>query len=82
MANVKTEKDWALYHGIGGRVKHRRKVAGLTQQALADLVGMTRVSVVNVETGRQVILLHALPVWAKALKCRIADLLPSQWRVK
>lgn len=80
MANVKNDKDWALYHGIGRRISHRRRVIGLTQQALSEMLGMSRVSVVNVEAGKQVVLLHALPAWAKALKCRIADLLPPQWR--
>lgn len=57
-------------------------MAGLTQANVASLVGLSRVSIANIEAGRQSVSLDRVPAYAKALRCRIADLLPPQWRTK
>lgn len=46
------------YAELGRWCSERRKQADLTQQQVADLVGLSRASVVNFEAGRQRVLYH------------------------
>ncbi len=39
---------------VGNRVKEIRKKLGLTQAQLAEIVGVSRVSIVAIETGRYI----------------------------
>lgn len=52
--------------------------AGLTQQALADKVELSRSSVANIEGGRQQFPLHMLVLLASAVETSPANLLPSK----
>ena len=52
----------------------KRAAAGLTQQALADRVGVDRPNVANWETGRSLPLAALLPALAEALGCTIDEL--------
>lgn len=56
----------------------RRQIAGLSQEALAKRVGMSRTSVTNIEKGRQQIPLHMLYAFADALGVEPAALLPDK----
>ncbi len=56
-----------FYVDAGQRINKARRDAGLTQQALAAVSGLTRSSVANVEAGRQRIPLHVLASMAKPL---------------
>lgn len=47
-----TERERALYAGIGKRVRAARKAAGLTQGEVAECVGLTRTAINNLEQGR------------------------------
>lgn len=38
---------------VGNRIKYMRKMRGYTQQVLADYIGLERVSLSNIECGRQ-----------------------------
>lgn len=49
---------------------------GFTQQQLADAAGLTRPSIVNIERGRQKVMLHSLYSMAAALRVPVSDLLP------
>lgn len=64
---------------LGGRVRALRQGCGFTQQQIADVIGLSRTSVTNIEAGRQgevgVTLLAKL---AGALGVGIADLLDEQ----
>lgn len=62
---------------FGAVVRERRDKAGLTQQDLADRLGLSRTSVVNIEQGRQGIPLSSLPKFADALGCSASQLLPA-----
>lgn len=47
-----------IYHTLAERIKAARKNSGMTQQELADAVGLTRVSIANIESGRQRLMFH------------------------
>jgi DNA-binding XRE family transcriptional regulator len=61
---------------IALRVMMFRKSKRMTQQALADAVGLTRTSIVNIETHNQSMSLTSLWQIAKALNVPVRKLLP------
>lgn len=65
-----------FYRAFGHRVRVARTAAGLSQQALADRVGLKRTSVTNLELGQQHIPLHVLILIARAVGTTPCDLLP------
>jgi transcriptional regulator with XRE-family HTH domain len=71
--------DW-IYRDIGNVVRRRRKKLGMTQEKLAPLVGFSRASVANIETGRQKLLVHQIYALAEALQLVPEDLLPRAKR--
>lgn len=67
-----------IYILFGKRVAEARDQAKLTQQGLADKVGLSRASVANIEAGRQRIVLHQALEITHALDLRsVTDLLPA-----
>ena len=70
------DSPW-LYEEVGKRIKNRRKHLQLTQERLAQLLGLSRASLANIEIGRQNLLLHRLYQIAATLDVEIVDLLPS-----
>ena len=66
--------DW-IYVRLGERIRFYREKAGLLQEELADRITLTRVSIVNIEAGRQRTPLHHLYAIAEVLGVEIADLL-------
>lgn len=48
-----TDDDRAVYAEIGRRLRAARRHAGLTQRGLANLVGLSHVSVSAIECGTQ-----------------------------
>jgi transcriptional regulator with XRE-family HTH domain len=68
----------SIYRHIGAVVRQgRRKFKPrLTQEALAQRVGVSRASLANIETGRQSVLVHQLYALAAALDLAPADFLP------
>lgn len=67
----------AFYAEVGRRIRQTREERGLTQEALAELVSLTRTSITNIEKGRQKILAHTLVDLATALRIAPATLLPE-----
>ncbi len=65
-----------IYKHIGAMIKARRKTLGLKQVNLAGMLGISRGSLANVETGRQSVLVHQLYKFAAALELTPFDLLP------
>jgi transcriptional regulator with XRE-family HTH domain len=49
-----------IYLVIGRSIREAREAEGLTQDELAGLVGCGRTTIVNIEAGRQRILVHKL----------------------
>jgi transcriptional regulator with XRE-family HTH domain len=62
---------------IGALIKARRKVLELSQKSLASMLGISRGSLANIETGRQRLLVHQLYSLAVNLGLRPSDLLPA-----
>ncbi|WP_299820525.1 helix-turn-helix transcriptional regulator [uncultured Jannaschia sp.] len=66
----------ALYAQIGNKISAARRDAGLTQNAVARQVGVSRASLANIEAGRQQVFVHHLVKIAHALElCDISALL-------
>jgi transcriptional regulator with XRE-family HTH domain len=71
----------SIYQHIGEVLRTRRKALKprLTQEGLAQRVGISRASLANIETGRQNVLVHQLYAFAKALNLAPGDfLLPAE----
>ena len=68
-----------FYEEVGRRIREARKrrKPPITQEALAELVSLTRTSITNVEKGRQKFLLHTLVDIAAVLQVDPASLLPQ-----
>ncbi len=67
-----------FYQEFGKRVKAARQAAKVSQEKLADAVGLNRTSITNIESGRQHIPLHSLFLLAEALNVHPTKLLPDQ----
>ena len=64
-----------IYRNLGIRIKDLRKNLGLTQERLAQQVGISRASLANIEAGRQQVLVHHLFGLANALQLDSPELL-------
>ncbi len=69
--------DEILYIEIGKRIRQERQAIGFNQAELAQEVGLTRTSIVNIERGYQRPPIHTLYRVARALAIPIDDLLPE-----
>jgi transcriptional regulator with XRE-family HTH domain len=68
-------KDAEIYEALGHAIRTERERQRITQGELADLVGMSRASVTNIELGRQSVLVDQLCRFARALGVEPANLL-------
>jgi transcriptional regulator with XRE-family HTH domain len=67
-----------FYERLGGRLRTRRKGAGISQETLARRLRLSRTTYVNIEKGRQRLATHQLVEIADALGCEASDLLPPR----
>lgn len=67
-----------FYKQLGEKLKKARIDANKSQESLAQILGLSRVTVVNIEKGRQKILIHNLVAAANFLEVKLSDLLPSE----
>lgn len=65
-----------FYEAFGANISRLRQMANLTQQQLAEKVGLTRTSITNIEKGRQPVQAHVLVALARALRTTVTELLP------
>ena len=61
-----------IYVALGERVASRRLRLGLTQQDIADKMGLSRSVIANFETGRSRMLLHDAVMLATVLGRRVS----------
>jgi transcriptional regulator with XRE-family HTH domain len=66
-----------VYVEFGKLVRGYRKRSNLTQDELAERVGLSRTSITNIEQGRQKVLLHHVFLLAESLGVGPGALLPS-----
>ncbi len=76
---VKKTKIEPVHQMLGLRVQEYRCRMGLTQQQLADQIGLQRESIANMETGRQRFLLQVVERLADALGTSPLQLLKGIW---
>ena len=67
----------SVYADLGDRIRKMREGRGLTQEALASLISLSRTSITNIEKGRQSVPLHKIIEIAEALRVDASNLLPQ-----
>jgi len=70
------EIDATLYEYIGFRVSELRKLANKSQKELGTELGLTRMSIINLERGRHGIMIKHLAKICEILNCKSSDILP------
>ena len=61
------------------RLREIRQAKKLSQQEVADRIGLSQQQVQRLETGAQELTVRLLPAFAEALGVSVADLLPEEW---
>ena len=79
---LKAAEQNEFYSKLGKKIRAIRVEQKIKQETLATHVGFTRISISNIETGRQKIQLHTLIELADYLKTPIQELIPSIELVK
>ena len=74
--NLEQMETEAMYAEFGKLVRRHRVRLKLTQDQLADRVGLSRTSITNIEKGRQKVLIHHLILLAESLQVSPEALLP------
>jgi transcriptional regulator with XRE-family HTH domain len=67
-----------LYVALGKRIRALRRQANLSQEDVAERVGLTRTSITNIERGRQQLQVHTLVAIADTLGVRLDELLAHE----
>src|ERR1700712_1244755 len=67
-----------FYKRLGENLRQARKRAKLSQDEVANLVGLKRTSLTNIESGRQHPPLHVLCDIAEKLQVAVSELLPAK----
>ena len=70
-----TPADKAFYQALGQRIAERRKAQDLTQQQLAERLGVSQQTLAHYEVGRLRIAVAMLSTLAKELDVAVEDLL-------
>lgn len=76
------ESSSPVYQAVGEKVRDFRKESGLSQLDLADRAACSRITISNLERGRQRISLELLFEIAIALEVELADLMPARADLK
>ena len=66
-----------IYRQFGSLLRQAREDRNMTQRQLADLVGLKRTSVTNIENGAQEVTLYQIIALASALEMDVASLIPG-----
>lgn len=71
----------SFYQKLGENIRSVRDEKKVKQETLANHLGFTRISISNIETGKQKIQLHSLIQLSDYLQVPIENLLPSPRQV-
>jgi transcriptional regulator with XRE-family HTH domain len=74
---VNSDREKAFYSAFGRMLSEARRKKRISQEMLADELGLSRTSITNIEKGRQPVQLYSLYLIARLLRSDIKDLLPS-----
>jgi DNA-binding XRE family transcriptional regulator len=66
-----------VYRVLGRKVRQMREIQRLSQDQLAQRLGISRASMVNIEAGRQRAPLHLLWQIAEVLHSKLIDMIPT-----
>lgn len=77
-----TPEDIVFYQQLGRRIAERRKTQGLTQQKLADILGISQQTMAHYEVGRLRIAVSVLPTLAKLLDTSVEALIGEKMTSK
>lgn len=78
MDRIISEKERkTIRRGLGALVREKRQALGISQEELAFRSGLHRTYVGSVERGERNLSLENIFVFAKALECAPAELIPS-----
>jgi transcriptional regulator with XRE-family HTH domain len=78
MATTKKEIE-PIYRQFGSKIESLRTALGLSQAELAKRVGLTRTSIVNIEAGRQRVLLDDVEKFSGAFATSPKFLMRGIW---
>ncbi|MDF2449443.1 MAG: hypothetical protein K0R26_1947 [Bacteroidota bacterium] len=65
-----------FYELVGKKIKRERSINGINQAALGDKIGISRVSIVNIEKGKQMPPVHVIWKIASVLNVPMENLFP------
>lgn len=71
------QEQKSLYSAIGLKIKEFRQNTGMNQEKFAQLLNLTRASIVNIEQGRQRVSIHLIYDICKITNVNIVDILPD-----
>lgn len=78
-AMSKQAKDTSFFSAwIGRKVKYHRDRLEWSQEFLAERMGVSRSSIANIETGRQLATIDLIYLFAAEFSCEIHDLIPTK----
>jgi transcriptional regulator with XRE-family HTH domain len=66
-----------IYSEFGRLIAERRKRSGMTQQAFAKALDLSRATVANIERGKQAVQLHVIIQMAAVLNIDVQELIPT-----
>lgn len=67
--------EW-MYPKIGQKIREARRLKHMSQEDIGLAVNLTRTSIVNIEHGRQKVMIHTLYALAEVLDVPVIQLLP------
>ena len=62
---------------FGQRLASARRARGITQSGLAKRIGRSRITIANLEAGKQNVQLHQVFALAEAINAQISELIPD-----
>ena len=74
---MNSDGEKAFYSTFGRMLAEARRKKRISQEMLADELGLSRTSITNIEKGRQPVQLYSLYLIARLLQSDVKDLLPS-----
>ncbi len=77
ITNMTEKEQEILYQNIGNNIKGARNSISMSQQTFASMLNLSRVSIVNIEKGRQRATIHLLYEISKITEIPISEILPK-----